>query len=221
MPIFDLYSKRQRKMRGEMPEVYIYDRLPHPLRVQIIQIWSHTLGGRKQYYEGNVRHAYTSIVKVLRHEYGVFRLTGANAKSMGMPEDIIDELYDFFLNEQDIDKALDAVELSFKYIDVHTRDYDYLSRYRASKIADSAIKDLNYRFNQHGVGYQYKSSKIVRIDSELMHAEVVRPALRLLCQKQYVGPQEEFLQAHEHYRKGHAKEALNYWGLYTKVANRT
>ena len=30
---------------------------------------------------------------------------------------------------------------------------------------DDAIKELNYRFKEHGVGYQYESGKIIRIDS--------------------------------------------------------
>jgi hypothetical protein len=42
----------------------------------------------------------------------------------------------------------------------------------------------------------------------LLHAEVVKPALALLRTKEYVGAQEEFLKAYEHYRHGRTKEAL-------------
>ena len=44
MPIYDIYSKRLRKMNGDVPEVYVYDDLPNPLRVQIVQIWTECLG---------------------------------------------------------------------------------------------------------------------------------------------------------------------------------
>ncbi|MCD8492630.1 MAG: hypothetical protein LRY51_12460, partial [Geovibrio sp.] len=37
----------------------------------------------------------------------------------------------------------------------------------------------------------------------------VKPALRLLNEKHYLGSQQEFLSAYEHYRKGKHKEALN------------
>ena len=37
----------------------------------------------------------------------------------------------------------------------------------------------------------------------------MKPALRLLEQKHYSGAQEEFMKAHEHYRKGDVKETLN------------
>ena len=70
-------------------------------------------------------------------------------------------------------------------------------------------EELNDRFKEHGVGYQFANGKIIRTDSELIHSEVVKPALMLLNQKHYAGAQAEFLKAHEHYRKGNAKEALS------------
>ena len=44
MPIFDLYSYRQRSAKGELPDVFIYDDIPRELRVQIIYIWSDAIG---------------------------------------------------------------------------------------------------------------------------------------------------------------------------------
>jgi hypothetical protein len=38
MRILDLFSKRQKKLRGEMPDVYMYDELPQPLKVQIVHM---------------------------------------------------------------------------------------------------------------------------------------------------------------------------------------
>jgi hypothetical protein len=67
---------------------------------------------------------------------------------------------------------------------------------------------LNLRFLEHGVGYRF-DDRIVRIDSELLHAETVKPALALLRAPEYAGAQAEFLAAHEHYRHGLTKEALN------------
>ena len=39
MGIFDLFSKRQKRLRGEAPDVYTYDEIPEPLRVQIVHIF--------------------------------------------------------------------------------------------------------------------------------------------------------------------------------------
>jgi hypothetical protein len=38
MPSYDIFSKRQKKLRGKLPDVYIYDEIPQPLRVQIVHI---------------------------------------------------------------------------------------------------------------------------------------------------------------------------------------
>jgi hypothetical protein len=67
---------------------------------------------------------------------------------------------------------------------------------------------LNARFREHGVGFQFADGEIIRVDSELIHAEVVKPALALLHTKDFAGAQAEFLKAHEHYRHGNSKEAL-------------
>ena len=59
------------------------------------------------------------------------------------------------------------------------------------------------------MGYCFREGQIIRIDSQLLHAEVVKPALTLLNGKHYAGAQQEFLTAHEHYRAGKLKEALS------------
>jgi len=66
------------------------------------------------------------------------------------------------------------------------------------------------RFREHGVGYGFEGGNIIRVDSQLLHAETVKPALALLrATPEYAGAQAEFLTAHEHYRHGRPKEALN------------
>jgi secreted Zn-dependent insulinase-like peptidase len=121
----------------------------------------------------------------------------------------MEELTDFLMDETDIERVLDVIELSFHMIDTKTRDFNFLNRRDASEIADAAIAELNYRFKEHGVGFQFVNGSIIRIDSELIHAEIVKPALALLHNKDFSGAEEEFLQAHEHYRHGNNKEALN------------
>nr|WP_225225336.1 hypothetical protein [Komarekiella delphini-convector] len=65
-----------------------------------------------------------------------------------------------------------------------------------------------FRFREHGVGYQHESGEIIRVDSQIIHAEVVKPVLHLLSDPRFQGANEEFLQAHEHHRHGRYKECL-------------
>jgi hypothetical protein len=207
MSIFDIFSKRQQKLRGELPDVYTYERIPQPLRVQIVHILRDTIGNERQYQDEylGTRRAYQFIAETLCREYGVFTLV--ETKGYGT-RDFSSEIFNFLLQEQNPEKVLDATELAFRVVDSFTRERDHLRRNDASELADDAIQELNGRFREHGVGYEYSDGEIIRIDSELLHAEVVKPALGLLRAPEYAGAQAEFLSAHEHYRHGRTKEAL-------------
>lgn len=209
MAIFELFSKRQKALRGDVPDVYTYDDLPNALRVQIVHIWADSIGNGHNYYDytygDSVKSAYKFIVNTLCREYGMFQLPTAENHNDRM---YLNELANFLLQEEDVERQLDIVELSFKCIDILTREH-YLGRNNASEVADKAISELNNRFKEHGVGFQFIEGEIVRVDSELIHVEAVKPALRLLNEKKYQGAQQEFLSAYAHYRHGKHKEALN------------
>jgi len=208
MAIYDIFSKRQKRLRGEVSDVYIYDEIPQPLRVQIVHIWHASLGNSSDYkheFKQRVFGSYKFIVDTLCREYGIFTLI--QGENCGIRNYLM-EFCVFVLQEQSTERILDAIELSFQVIDQRTREYDYALRQDASKRADAAIAELNARFKEHGVGFQFIEGKIVRVDSEFIHAEVVKPALALLHGREYAGAQSEFLKAHEHYRHGNAKEAL-------------
>ena len=84
------------------------------------------------------------------------------------------------------------------------------SKFSERKITpDAAIAALNNRFQEHGVGYQYESGQINRIDSKVIHSEVVKPALGMLSDPMYEGANNEFLKAHEHYRAQRYEECMN------------
>ena len=217
MPIFDIFSKRQKRLRGETPDIYSYDALADSLKVQIVHIMLGALGNENDYYFSShysssdyflgTERSYKSIVDALCREYGVFRLPGADHNDRHRM--YLRELVDFFIEEKNIDRALDVVEQCFRVIDRDTRRFEYLRRTNASAVADDAVRELNRRFEEHGVGYRFENGRVIRIDSRLIHSEVVKPALTLLSGKNYAGAQQEFLSAHEHYRTGKAKEALN------------
>ena len=78
MSIFDLFSKRQKALRGDVPDVYSYDAIPQPMKVQIVHIWNDTLGDGSEYYSSSLgtKEAYKFIVETLCREYGVFSLGG-------------------------------------------------------------------------------------------------------------------------------------------------
>jgi hypothetical protein len=210
--IFDLYSKRKKsREKSGHKDVYKYDDLPEPLRVQIIHIWSDAIGGFRTprdmdmfatYSPRQNNSAWEFICQTMCRELGVFSL-GDESTPYGQCQD--------FLLHADIEKALDLIELSFRYIDRVIREMpDYEMRQAGiTQKSDDAIEELNARFKQHGVGYQFVSGEIVRVDSQFIHSEVIKPAIGLLKSAGFKGAEKEFLSAHEHYRHGRGKEALN------------
>ncbi|HTE39788.1 MAG TPA: hypothetical protein VK629_03110 [Steroidobacteraceae bacterium] len=201
MGILDLFSKRQRRARGEDPDVYQYDELPQQLRVQIVHIIRDAFG--KDHYDWNhAKQAYKFVKDALCREYGLFELTT-------YPKSDEESVLNFFLKESSIERALDVVEICFKVITVLIpENSSYLYHTDREMSAAEAVTELNTRFKEHGVGYRFESSEILRVDSEFMHSEVVKPVLSLLRGNEFKGANDEFLLAHDHYRHGRYKETL-------------
>lgn len=199
MSFYKIFSKRRKQERGEVPDVYQYETISHELRVQIIYIWGEAYGPDNPAYGS--RNAYEYIHKKLLKEYGRLSL-GKYGNSA------FESICNFFLQTEDIKEAIDVIELSFRGIDKGVRS-EPNRFYRRQTSPDDAIAELNYRFKEHGVGYQYAAGKIIRIESQLIHSAVVKPTLSMLSDPMYKGANAEFLKAHEHYRKGRYKECLN------------
>jgi len=205
MAVIETFSKRQRRLRGEFPDVFVYDDLPQALRVQLYQSIKEGIGG--WYLRGNsnepAQAAYEGVVKALRREYGVFSLFALQSLRLGHSSNYLEELRHHLLTAEP-EQALDAVELCAKLIEDRTR----VSNVQVARKATGAIQEINVRFREHGVGYEFSNGELFRVDSELIHAEAVKPALALLRHDAFAGAQEEFLSAFDHYRKGNTKEAL-------------
>lgn len=191
--VTDIYSKRQK----QIPDTYQYITIPYELRVQISYIIKDALGSSSN----GTSKVYRGIHASLCREYGTLDL-GPNSKTYR------ESIIDFLLEENKIEKILDVIELMFRYIDDYVRENPYYFKNREI-LPDDAIRELNYRFRERGVGYQYESGQIIRVDSQIAHSEIVRPALNFLSDPTYEGANAEYLSAHEHYRTRKYKECLN------------
>lgn len=204
--VYKTFSKRQAELRGDLPDVYTYDSLPPPLRVQLFQIIEQGIGGWFSGGNPNQRaqRMYAEVVGTLRREYGTFHLNTLRAVST-IGSNALDELKGHILAAP-TEQVLDAVELAALAIS-GLRDEWKKKTYDVSN-QEGALSEINYRFREHGIGYEFVSGQIIRIDSELIHAEAVKPALALLQEPAFAGAQQEFLNAYEHFRAGNTKEAL-------------
>jgi hypothetical protein len=210
MGIFETFTKRQKRLANAgKQDVYQYDELPPAFRVQVIHIWDDAIGywyvpdGYFGSGKPSPANRFWSLIQsALARELGVFSLTGTPAGPV--------EQCKSYLLAADTAGALDIIELSFRVIDRGVRELDSYQIHHAKikQDSDSAIEELNGRFQEHGIGYQFVGGILVRLDSQFAHAEVVKPALGLLNAAGFDGPAEEFIGAFEHYRHGRNKEAV-------------
>jgi hypothetical protein len=203
MAVFDLFSKRQRAMKGDVPDVYVYDNVPQPLRVQIVHIIVDALGLNTYGSKGS--EYLQAVHDILCREYGLFILVEEAKHRDNKPKDV----FDFMLQSKSIDEVIDTIEICFRFVDHLCRDQGFQFHSRPKITPDDAIAELNHRFREHGVGFQFESGQIISVDSQFLHREAVKPALGLLSQKEFKGANEEFLSAHEHYRHARHDECLN------------
>jgi hypothetical protein len=203
MTIRDLFSKRQKRLRGEIPDIYQYDVIPTAFRVQVAHIWQDAFGTANA-FDSKTDEVYRTIHDSLAREYGLFVLSPQTAEHSHKAG-----LFDFLLTSGDTERVLDAIEMSFSVIDSYCREWEFYGYSHPTITPDQAIAELNARFKENGLGYQFENGQIIRVDSTIMHADVVRPTLTLLSDPAYAGPNAEFLAAHEHYRHGRYKESLN------------
>jgi hypothetical protein len=199
MGVFDIFSKREERRSGKKPDVYEYESIPKELRVQIVHVLSDIIGDQDAEMSG-AYHAYKEIHDALAREYGVFQL--------GRDIHAKDRLFHFVLETASAKQVIDAIEVSLAVATKYHDRFRYTARARVTMNVAQAIDEINFRFLEHGFGYQYESGHIVRVDSQFVHAEVVKPALILLSDHRYAGAEEEFLKAHRHYRRGDYKECM-------------
>jgi hypothetical protein len=196
MAILDIFSKRNKPL----PDVYQYRDLPQGLRVQVVHILQDVMG--PNFGGGYGAIGWAGIAKLVAKEHGLLRLPKRS-------ESRFDETtaYEDCLNyvlQSETPEALDMIEVCFRVMGVAQGRPEYMM----SGDASAAAQELNARFRQHGCGFQFEAGNIMRVDSTLLHADVVLPAIKLLSAKGFEGPNKEFLSAHEHFRHGRIEEAI-------------
>ncbi|MDB5674310.1 MAG: hypothetical protein JWM65_1292 [Sphingomonas bacterium] len=188
MALPQLFSRRRRLEAGQLNDVYRYDQFPPKIRVQMVQIFGEGLGDWS-HFDSSSQH-WLEMVQIIRKEKGVFHLTNGH-------ENPDHEYSNWILSESDVDLLLDGIELACRAMEIINSD-----------ASQNHIEELNARLQESGIGYEFQSSKIIRIDSQVIHSEVVIPALKLLHDARFGGANDEYLGAHQFFRAGDFESCL-------------
>ena len=202
MAITELYSRRQKRIRGEFPDVYQYDTLPEGCKNQCVHIFNDVINLLSDYSEIFC----SKIFFTLCREHGTLELSPTITLYR-------ERLYQYMLNGKELEKNLDIIELvlsNFPEFIQPTLNCTSKNLLQAMKAYDALVAELNIRFKENGVGYQFNidANQIIRIDSEFTHSEIIVPALKFLNCQGYEAANDEFLSAHEHYRHGNYEECI-------------
>lgn len=203
MAVYEIYSKRQRRLRGEFGDVYRYDVIPQKLRIQISKIYD-------ELYQANqfsMNIICNNIYEILTREYGVESLDCDydDIKSYSEKCKEAQILLSFSKSQSSTEYFLDVLELIMENVK------NAVEQGVINIITYKVIEEINIRFKENAVGYQLDSDslKIIRVDSQFIHSEVVKPALTILnADPAYAGALDEFMLAHEHYRHRNFKDAI-------------
>jgi len=195
MPIYDLFSNRTRPRADKLA----YDALSDALRQHCLRIIWQGIGRHNVALCDRMDH-------VLHTEHPTPTFAGDRRRRLNDPwRRGITRFFEDCITRGDFFECIDAIEAGAHVINDDmrkawsTRAYTY----EAAQPSDDAIEELNARFTQHGVGYQFskEQGRFIRLDSTLMHMEATKPAMALLAEKGFEGADQEFGKAQQHYRQ--------------------
>ncbi len=199
------FSQRQREAQVNDVDVYQYDVIPEELRWKLVYCMENcfsTFGVKRtpvplEPLRPVTTEAFSQLVRLLCERYG--RPILVEDTSGGGFADI-----QVWLQTCTVEQVIDTVE-AFLYLFIVYEDT--LSRIEILSLSQ-VEENLNRIFAEHSVGYEFDNGRGQRVDSKLLHREVVKPALGLLYEEGFEGAIKEFETAHEHYRHGRYEDCL-------------
>jgi hypothetical protein len=212
--------RRNKEKKDTGAGVYQYEELPQEFRTQVVHIWASAIGVFDKQYsrrgwvsgwradlEPDVNRRWREICAATTRELGVFTLVERGG------DDPFEQCAEYLLGA-DTKGALFIIEVTFRYIERELSGDMFFAHLIANQTGQQipavhpVVEELNRRFEQHGIGYQFVGGKLIRKDSGYVHKEAVEPAFRLLHDEQFSGAADEFLRAHERFKEGRYKEAI-------------
>jgi hypothetical protein len=188
--MFKLYSERIKDAKGE-PEVFVYDNFPKEFRNQFFHIIADGFDKFERNYE--FRDIWQYVCNSFAREQGLKSIFINNKNSMSR-----------YIDECSNSEFLDLMD----YIFTVFIDNSYLRQNFGDDPIDKAITELNYRFKQHNLGYEFTNGEIIPKTNTIAHETIIKPALKLLLDEDFRGAEEEYLKAFDCYKKNDNKNSI-------------
>lgn len=201
MAIYELYSKNKRALALAENDVFSYDKIPQTLRSQLKQFFNeasenHEKGASWSTYLRVNTADFESFVKIFRREYGVDKLADVKYPNNSCRHELLE-----FIDSCSTDNFLDCVQVYGSFINDSLLSAQYAK--------NNYIIEINHRFKEAGLGYEFIDKQIIRIDSKVLHNKVLMPTIAILSSnKIFSGAEDEIRDAFDKFKNGDNKGAV-------------
>jgi len=194
------YSRRNAEPKEN---IFSYNEIPLKLRNQIILIIDNTIGYDLYVGDELVEQLYEKVWDKYELEHG---------KLDEYPNNVLFKyrVLDTLKKETNLDQLLDMIEFCLQVIDKLSKLPNNFSEQRNAKmLPKNALSEVNKKFLQASVGYQFIDGIILKISNELLYQKLIIPAINLLDKPAFKNANDEYMMAHTHFKAGLNKECLN------------
>jgi len=196
--MYNLYSERNQEKKDIIWE---YEKLPKTFIQQIKFILED--------FANNMKHSdrdifYYKIHRIYCYEKGLENLKGF-VLGGGNDKIAIEE----FLSDKNtkIENFFDILELSLMISKkIFYSYYDSYIHYR--KFFDNKKEEINIRFKESKLGYEVIDNKIIRIDSQYTHINIIKPTINLTTKLKYQQVNSEYMDAILCYQKEDYEQSI-------------
>ena len=201
--MYKLFSQRKKEVLGEIPDVYEYEVFPESFRNQFLHIINNLFAkGNKN---ANLGYGYRErfdfweiTCELFAREKGLKYIQGRGGYNN------TSTAYELYVDKSTNEDFLDLLDFTISRIVYHEQSINILG----SESIEDAIEELNYRFQQHYLGYEIINGDLIPKTDEHIHTNIIKPALSVLHQKEFQGSENEFIVAWKHYKDRNYKDAI-------------
>lgn len=176
--MFELYSIRNNK--ESISDFYEYNNFSRKIRTQIFLILDEYLFSTN--YNMN-----EYISRIYEKESGqiVFSMDYNDTSA-----------FENFIYACNTEELIDFIDVICYFIWNSCDLVEYENEYNHIELVkEKIITELNHKFRQSKMGYEIYEDKVVRVDNELIHTLVTKPALHFLKENGFKGAEEEIFKA--------------------------
>ena len=200
--MYKLFSQRKREEEQGVSDVYLYDNFGKGFRNQFLHIISDIFtgnnGGEAYYLLKGQINFWEISCKLFAREKGLKYIYSGFGDANNR------NAFEYYVDQCSNTDFLDLLDFIFSKIIANKQTEKIVGK---EKI-EYGIEELNYRFMQHSLGYEFIDGKLIVKTNEVIHQNIIKPTLYLLNNKKFRGAEQEYLQAFDFYKQGKNKDAI-------------